>query len=121
MTVETFFEGKPETLELFQAIEKRITALGPVQVEVKSQISFSVERKFAWFWLYNVTKKNPSGVLHVMLALGERVDDPHVRDVSKVGQSRWNHQIVIPGMEAARSKWLGELLERAHAYGSRLE
>jgi len=116
--IDEYFEGKPDTHEVFLAVEERILGLGPSNLEVKTQISFGVNRKFAWFWLYNVTGKNPSGILHLMLALDHDAGSPHVRDVSQVGKSRWNHQIVIRTLENARSDWLGDLLEQAYRYGA---
>lgn len=118
-TVDEYFEGKPETHEVYEIVEARIRDLGPFETTVKSQISFGVNRKFAWFWLYNVTRKNPSGILHLMLALDHEVDDVHVRDVSQVSRNRWNHQIVIRTRDDAGSEWLGDLLEAAYDYGSR--
>jgi hypothetical protein len=115
--VADFFDGKPETHAQYEVVAGRIRELGPVETSVQSQISLGAQRKFAWFWLYNVTRKNPNGVLHLMLALDERIDDPHVRDITQLGKTRWNHQIVIRSLEDARSAWLGDLLERAHAYG----
>jgi hypothetical protein len=117
-SVKDYFEGKPDTYEIFQAVERRLTELGPSEVSVGSQVSFGVKRKFAWFWLYNVTKKNPSGILHVMLAIDQEVDDLHIRDISLVSKNRWNHQIVIRTLEDARSGWLGRLLQMAYSYGS---
>lgn len=113
-----YFEGKPETYEIFKVVERRIDACGPSEVEVKSQISFGVNRMFAWFWLYNVTRKNPNGVLHLMLAIDHQVDDPHVRDTSQIGKNRWNHQIVVRTTDDARSQWLGDLIKRAYAYAA---
>jgi hypothetical protein len=117
-TVDDFFAGKPETFRLFKTIADRIDALGPSEVTVASHISFGVNRKFAWFWLYNVTKKNPNGVLHLMLAIDHRIDDPHVRDIRQIGKGRWNHQVVIRSGEDATSAWLGDLIEAAYRYGS---
>lgn len=117
--IEDYFEGKPATREIYRVVEKRIRSLGPSETTVKTQISFGVNRKFAWFWLYNVTKKNPNGILHLMLALGHQANDPHVRDTSQVSKSRWNHQIVIRSMEEAESDWLGRLLQQAYQYGAR--
>ncbi|MGH3650045.1 MAG: DUF5655 domain-containing protein [Acidimicrobiia bacterium] len=116
-TVDEFFEGKPKSRAIFETVAARIERQGPSTVEVKSQISFAVNRKFAWFWLYNVTQQNPSGVLHVQLALHHRVDEPRVRDISQTGRNRWNHQVVIRTLDDARSVWLGDLLEQAYAYG----
>jgi hypothetical protein len=117
-SVDDFFAGKPETFRLFRTIADRIDALGPCEVTVASQISFGVNRKFAWFWLYNVTKKNPNGVLHMMLAIDRCIDDPHVREINQIGGGRWNHQVVIRSGEDASSGWLGHLIEAAYRYGA---
>lgn len=117
-SVDEYFAGKPETRQIFDAVAARIAACGPSDVEVKTQISFGVRRKFAWLWLYNVTKKNPSGVLHLMLALNRQVEDPNVREIDQLSKNRWNHQIVIRRMEDAESDWLGELITLAYGYGS---
>jgi hypothetical protein len=117
--IAEYFERKPDTHEIYDAVARRIVALGPSEVAVKSQISFGANRKFAWFWLYNVTQKNPSGTLHVMLAIDHEVKDPHVRDISQISKKRWNHQIVIRTLEDAKSEWLGELVRQAYTYGSR--
>jgi hypothetical protein len=117
--IDDYFADKPETHKIYRVVEQRILALGPAERAVESQISFGVNRKFAWFWLYNVTQKNPNGILHLMLALDHDTDDPHVRDISKVGKKRWNHQIVIRTVEDAQSAWLGDLLEHAYRHGAR--
>jgi hypothetical protein len=101
--VDEYFAGKPESREVLDVIAARINELGPSEIEVKSQISFAVDRKFAWFWLYNVTKKNPSGIPHLMLALDRKVADPHVREVNQISRKRWNHQIVIRTMDDVHS------------------
>ena len=117
-SIEKYFAGKPESLATFRVIADRIAALGSCEVSVASQISFGVNRKFAWFWLYNVSKTNPDGVPHLMLALDHEVPSDHVRQIQQVGRSRWNHQIVIRSKDDAESEWLGELLQSAYAYGS---
>jgi hypothetical protein len=117
--IESYFEGKPESRALFEIIAGRIEALGPAEITVGSQISFGARRKFVWFWLYNVTKKDPNGVPHLMLAIDQEVASDHVREVNQVGKSRWNHQIVARTREEAESRWLGDLLERAYRYGTR--
>jgi hypothetical protein len=116
--IASYFEGKPLSYEHFKAIYQKVRSLGNFDVTVKSQISFSVNRKFAWFWLYNVTKANPNGVLHVMLCLDRPVEDRHVRDISQISRNRWNHQIVIRTLRDANSEWLRKLLEAAYSFGS---
>lgn len=117
--IDAYFDGKPVTHQIYREVEKRIRRLGPAERTIKTQISFGVNRKFAWVWLYNVTRKNPNGILHLTLALDHDAEDPHVRDISQVSKNRWNHQIVIRTLDDARSDWLGELLEHAYRYGAR--
>ena len=117
-SIEEYFEGKPDSLATFRVIADQISAFGPCEVSVASQISFGVKRKFAWFWLYNVSRKNPDGVPHLMLALDREIRSAHVRQIQKIGRARWNHQIVIRSKGDAESEWLRQLLEIAYAYGS---
>ena len=83
-SIDDYFEGKTQSLETFRVIADQIAALGRCDIEVASQISFGVRRKFAWFWLYNVTKKNPDGVPHLMLALNREVRSANVRNIEQV-------------------------------------
>ncbi|MFN2524726.1 MAG: DUF5655 domain-containing protein [Actinomycetota bacterium] len=84
---------------------------------MRSQISFRVNRKFAWFWLYNVTRTNPNGVLHSQLRINKRIDDPHLRAIAQISKNRWNHQVVISTLEDAKSAWLRKLLKAAYSFG----
>jgi hypothetical protein len=116
-SVDDWFDGKPDTKRVFQAVQKQLDDCGPSDLTVGKQIGFGAKRKFAWFWLYNVTGKTPQGVLHLQLALSEKVDDPHVRAIAQVGKSRWNHQVVIRTEADASSAWLGKLIKKAYEYG----
>jgi hypothetical protein len=118
--IAAWFDGKPASYAIFRIVAERIATLGPVEITVASQISFGRTRKFAWFWLYNVTKKDPEGVPHLMLALDHKVDVDRglIRDVSQVGTGRWNHQIVLRTRDGARSRWLADLIRKAYEYGA---
>jgi Domain of unknown function (DUF5655) len=115
--LEQYFEGRPESAKIFDILADRIERLGGAEITVGSQISFGRKRKFAWFWLYNVTKTNPSGVPQLMLALDQELPSEHTRLVTQAGKKRWNHQIMVRSEADARSEWLGELLALAHRYG----
>jgi len=117
--VDAYFADKPQSRQVFDAARKTIEAAGPATMTVRTQISFGNDRKFAWFWLYNVTKKDPNGVLHIMLAIDEAVESSHVRNVEQVSNARWNHQIVLPTVADAESAWLRDLVSRAYRYSIR--
>ena len=91
---------------------------GEFDIFVKSQISFGRTRQFAWFWLYNITRKNPDGVPHLMLAIDHPVDSAHVRNVEQISRQRRSHQIVIRSVDDANSEWLAELIGLARHYGA---
>jgi hypothetical protein len=117
--VDAYFAGKPQSRQVFDAARRTIEAAGPATMTVRTQISFGNDRKFAWFWLYNVTKKDPNGVLHLMLAIDEAVESSHVRNVEQVSNARWNHQIVLITVADAESAWLQDLVSRAYRYSIR--
>ena len=117
--IKQYFDGKPQTYEIFKAVHDYLNALGPLQVAVASQISFAVNRKFAWFWLYNVTESNPNGILHAMLRVDRKIDDSHVRNIEQISKNRWNHQVVIRTLRDAQSKWLYRILKAAYEFGSK--
>ena len=116
--IAAYFEGKPDTYELFKTILARLQTLGPFEVTVASQISLGIDRKFAWFWLYNVTKKNPSGILHTMLRIDRRLEDPNVRNIEQVTKNGWNHQIVIPRSITHRADGSGICWKRPTVSGA---
>ncbi|WP_282786362.1 DUF5655 domain-containing protein, partial [Nocardia sp. CC201C] len=99
--VREYFAGKPHSQEIFAALRALIEQQGECEMTVGSQISFGVARKFAWIWLYNVTGANPEGTVQIMLALREEHDIPPVYRVTRIGNARWNHLIVVHSLEEA--------------------
>lgn len=117
--IDGYFSGKPITREIFDVIRAKIDAATQNTVEVGSQISFAARRKFAWIWLYNVTKQNWNGVLHLMLRLDRRAEHPGIREITQVSKDRWNHQIVVRSVDDAKATWLGDLIDEACVFGNR--
>ena len=56
--LDDYFDGKTTSHEIFTVLKDRIDGLGASTMTVGTQISFGTNRKFAWFWLYNVSSKN---------------------------------------------------------------
>lgn len=54
--VEAHFEDKPRSGAVFGALAHVIDGCDDGTLTVGSQIGWGRERKFAWFWLYNVTR-----------------------------------------------------------------
>lgn len=105
--IETFFAGKPHSLEIFTVLRELIAADGPAELSVASQITFGLARKFAWVSLYNITGRNPEGTVQIMLAIDEEMARPPVYRVNQVGRSRWNHLVVVHSVAEARDRRTG--------------
>lgn len=116
--IAAYFVRKPDSFEIFKAVYEQVRSFGSFDVTVGSQISFGVKRKFAWFWLYNVTRKNPNGILHMMLRVDRKIGDPHIRNIQQIGKNRWNHQVVVRTLRDAQSKWLHQLLKGAYEFAA---
>ncbi len=116
--IAAYFVGKPDSFEIFKTVYEQVRSFGSFDVTVRSQISFGIHRKFAWFWLYNVTRKNPNGIPHMMLRVDRKIGDPHIRNIEQIGKNRWNHQVVVRTLRDAQSKWLHRLLKGAYEFGS---
>ncbi|MFI6866164.1 DUF5655 domain-containing protein [Nocardia sp. NPDC050406] len=116
--VREYFEGKPHSFEIFTVLRELIDQRGACEMSVGSQITFGVRRKFAWIWLYNVTKTHPEGTVQIMLAMAERLDGPPVYRVTQIGASRWNHLVVVHSLDEARDPALAELVAAAYRFGS---
>src|SRR5687767_6817400 len=100
--IRDYFANKPHSYEIYKILSARIQALGTSDMQVASQISFSVKRKFAWIWLYNITSKNPEGTIQILLAIDKPIDKPPVYRVTKIGKSRWNHLVVVHSLDEAK-------------------
>jgi hypothetical protein len=117
--IEDYFLDKPISRAIFQEISNFISGLGNFDMSISKQISFGVKRKFLWFWLYNVTQKDPNGTPHLMIRLDEHHEDPHIRQTEQISKNRWNHQIIVSSLEQAQSAWLRKLIQKAYEFASK--
>jgi Domain of unknown function (DUF5655) len=116
-TVEGYFEGKPHSEAVFRILHDLVLEQGDCTVEVATQITYKVRRKFAWIWLYNVTRAHPEGTVQILLALGREAAEPPVYRVSRIGEHRWNHLVVVHHEDEARDPRLRALVADAYRYG----
>ncbi len=110
------FASKPKTGQYFRIIENYVSSLGECKKEIKSQVSFSVNRKFLWLWAY---EKTPDGTLYMTVCLDKQLDNPHFHYVSQVSPNRWNHHIVVKSEETARSDWLRRLVREGFGFATK--
>jgi hypothetical protein len=108
---ESFFEGHPDGLAVYQAVARAVAALGGSQVRVtKSQIAFRRRKGFAWVWRPGqyVASTVPA-VLSI--ALPREVGSVRFKEVVHPTPSVWMHHLELsdPGaVDDEVAGWLGE-------------
>lgn len=106
-----FFDGKPEELALYEALEGRIfSEIENVRLKVgKTQISFYNRRLFACVSFLRVKRKAelPAHYNTLTLGLDRPLDTPRVAAVTEPYPNRWTHHIVL----SCKEEIDGELIE----------
>lgn len=96
-TIEDFFEGRPGSLGLFNAVREYIESLGPVKIEVmKTQVSFGARTKFAWVWLPQaITGNRPESSITVTFSADHRIEDEQIAESVEPRPGHWTHHVVV--------------------------
>jgi hypothetical protein len=108
---ESFFEGHPDGLAVYQAVASAVAALGDSQVRVtKSQVAFRRRRGFAYVWRPGqyVSSTVPAVL---SLALPREVGSARFKEVVHPAPSVWMHHLELrdPGeVDEEVAAWLGE-------------
>lgn len=110
------FTGKPQTQKFAEHIVRYVESLGEVVREKKAQLSYGVQRKFLWLWVY---EKTPDGTLYLTVCLDKELASKHFHYVKQVSAHRWNHHVEVKSEDIATSAWLKELLREGYAFASR--
>ena len=110
------FSGKPATAAMYATIESSVLSLGSVTKHLTAQVSFSVNRKFLWIWVY---EKTSDGTLFLNVRLDRPLEDPRFHRISQIIANRWNHHVVVKTMEAAQSGWLRDLIRAGDEFAAR--
>lgn len=94
-TPESFFDGSPDGLSLFRAVEQAVDEIGEVQVRVsKSQIAFRRRRGFAYVWRpAQYIKSDVPAVLSI--ALGRKLHSSRFKEVVQPATKVWMHHLEL--------------------------
>lgn len=109
------FRSKPKTQRYFESIETYVQSLGSVRKEEKAQVSYGVNRKFLWMWVY---EKTADGTLYLTVCLDKELSSPHYHYVKQISKNRWNHHVEVKSKEIADSKWLHQLILAGYEFAS---
>jgi|GEM_PF-717898 len=96
-TIEDFFEGLPAARALFDLVNNYICSLGPVKTEImKTQVSFGLEKKFAWVWLPQMwTRKRSETSITLTIFLPRHVIDKRITETVEPSPGKCIHHIVL--------------------------
>lgn len=98
-----FFDGKPEELALYEALEARIfSEIENVRLKVsKSQISFYNRHLFACVSFLRAKRKAELPAHYIILTLGlnRPLDTPRAAVVTEPYPNRWTHHFVLSRKE----------------------
>lgn len=114
--IESFFEGCPEGLQLYRAVEDAVARIGESGVRVtKSQIAFRRRKGFAYVWRPGqyVTSDVPA-VLSI--ALPHALMSHRIKSTAHPSRKVWMHHIELRDpsqIDDEMRGWLAEAYEHA--------
>ncbi|MGN1019112.1 MAG: DUF5655 domain-containing protein [Aristaeellaceae bacterium] len=115
MTGDTalFFDRAPELLPLYAALEEAVLSICPDTrvLVMKSQIAFTVARRFAFASLRGRR-------LIVTFGLPYRVESPRIRQAVEPYPNRWTHHVILRSRSEIDDTLLG-WIEEAWRFASR--
>lgn len=114
---ETVFDGHPDALAAFRAVEVMVRSIGVAQVAVsRTQVTFRRRRGFAYVWAPGRWLRRPAAEAVLSIALGRHIESPRFKQVVQPAPSTWMHHLEIRSLddldEEVRS-WLAEAWEGA--------
>ncbi|MFN8377816.1 MAG: DUF5655 domain-containing protein [Anaerolineae bacterium] len=117
-SLDTLFAGRPACRELYDAVERFIQSLGPMDIRVtQTQVAFAVKRQFAWVWMPQLwTRGRPTDSIVVSFALKRRVEHPRIAQSVEPYPGRWMHHVMLEDPAELDDTLLGWLTE-AYAVG----
>jgi hypothetical protein len=114
--VESLFEGSPDGLQLYRAVEDAVAQIGEAGVRVtKSQIAFRRRKGFAYVWRPGqyVTSDVPA-VLSI--SLPQAVVSDRIKSTAHPSKNVWMHHIELRDLAQIDDEmrgWLAEAYESA--------
>ncbi len=115
-TPEDFFDGHPDGLAVYRAVEHAARDLGDVEVRVsRSQIAFRRRTGFAYLWRPGQYVRSEVPAV-LSLALPHELDSPRFKEVAHPAPAVWMHHLEVSGpasLDAEVRGWLAEAFANA--------
>lgn len=112
ITVETFFAGQPEALQLFAALAAVIDDFGPVELRVtRSQIAFVRYKAFVWVWMPGKYLRRKTAPLVLTFSFHRRDASPRWKEIVQTTSRRYTHHLELYALDDLNDEvrnWLKE-------------
>jgi len=96
MTLDEFFAGHEDSRLIFEALDRIISSLGPVEVRVtKSQVAFYQRRAFAWVWIPGKYLRGKQAPLVLTVSLRWKDSSPQWKEVVEPRSGRFTHHLEL--------------------------
>ena len=112
MTLDEYFEGRPDARAIFEAVRQAADAIGPVEYRVtKSQIALARGATFAIVWIPGVYLHGRGAPLVLTLPLRHRDPSPRWKEVVEPHPGRFTHHLELWSPDDIDSEVIGWLRE----------
>lgn len=116
-TVERYFAGAPNALELYRTVERMAAGVGPHETRVsKSQISFRRHRGYAYCWRPDLYVKSTVPLV-LSLALPRNLGSPRFKQIVHPAAGIWMHHLELADGTQLDSEVLGWMREAYDSAG----
>lgn len=96
MTLDEFFGDQLESRQLFEAVQRVIEALGPLEIRVgKSEVAFRRGKTFARLWMPGQYLKREAAPLVLTLGFPERDPSPRWKQVVEPAPGHFTHHLEL--------------------------
>lgn len=96
MTPDDFFDGRPESRRLFEAVRRAAEAAGPCAISATtSQIAFRRRTGFAAVWIPGMYLKKSDVPLVLSIGLRRRIESDRWKQVVEPAPGRFMHHLEL--------------------------
>lgn len=100
MTLDEFFNGRPASRRIFNALSDALAEVGPAEIRVtRSQVAFRRKRAFAWAWIPGRYLRGDHAPLVLTLAMRRKDQSPRWKQVVEPTKGRYTHHLELRSEE----------------------
>jgi hypothetical protein len=96
MTLDDYFQGRPDSRVIFDALYGLVDSLGPFELRVtRSQVAFRRRRTWAWVWMPQMYLRGRGAPLVLTLSLSSCDPSPRWKEIVEPSPGRFVHHLEL--------------------------